>query len=86
MRAVHLVPVFNVVCVMCSRSAGQVMQGQFVQREKTRAPIAGRSGSRCGECGGNLYLEPEEAITAFMAKQIVATRVPAMAASLQAAA
>ena len=43
----------------------------FVRNQKVTTPIAGKSGSRCGECGGNLYLEPDEAITPFMATQIV---------------
>jgi hypothetical protein len=70
-RVPRLIQVFNVQCVMCGRAAGQLMSGTFVPNQKVTRPIAGKSGSRCGECGGNLYLEPDEAITPFMATQIV---------------
>jgi hypothetical protein len=81
-----LVPVFNVVCVMCGRSAGQVVQSKFVRSTAVRAPLAGRDGPRCGECSGNLYLEPDESVTAFMAAQLASRQrsVPA-AAPLRAA-
>ncbi len=69
-RVTRLVQVFNVQCVLCGRAAGQLMNGSFVPSEHTRAPVPGKSGSRCGECGGNLYLEPDESITPFMAAQI----------------
>jgi len=70
-RSAQLVPVFNVVCVMCSRSAGQIVCGRFVRRATAQPPVRGRDGSRCGECGGNLYLEPAESVTQFMASQLV---------------
>jgi hypothetical protein len=79
-----LVPVFNVVCVMCGRSAGQVIQARFVKSPSVRAPQTGRDGPRCGECAGNLYLEPDESVTAFMAAKIshrqAASAPPARAA------
>jgi hypothetical protein len=39
--------------------------------------VPGKNGSRCGECGGNLYLEPDESVTPFMATQIAAQRTAA---------
>ena len=89
-RVPRLIQVFNVQCVMCGRAAGQVMNGMFVPNQRVRAPIAGKTGSRCGECGGNLYLEPDEAITPFMATQLAARRAaaaqqPAAAGNLRAA-
>ncbi len=71
----HLVQVFSVQCVMCGRAAGQLLNGTFLPSEKSRAPIPGKNGSRCGERGGNLYLEPDESITPFMAAQLTAERV-----------
>ncbi len=76
-KAPRLVQVFNVQCVMCGRAAGQVMNGLFVPNPRVSRPVAGKSGSRCGECGGNLYLEPDEAVTPFMASQIAAQRTAA---------
>ncbi len=76
-RVSHLVRVFSVQCVMCGRAAGQLMNGVFVQNEKAQAPIPGPTGSRCGDCGGNLYLEPDEAITPFMANQLLHQRAAA---------
>jgi hypothetical protein len=57
------------------------MHGSFVPNQRVRRPVPGKNGSRCGECGGNLYLEPDEAVTPFMATQIAAQRT---AAQLQA--
>ncbi|HYY90098.1 MAG TPA: hypothetical protein VFA49_14970 [Chloroflexota bacterium] len=76
-RIARLIQVFNVQCVMCGRAAGQLMNGMFVRSQRVKPPIAGKSGSRCGECGGNLYLEPDESITPFMATQIAAQRAAA---------
>ena len=74
-RVRHLVQVFNVQCVMCGRAAGQLLDGRFVLNPQARAPIPAKNGgSRCGECGGNLYLEPDESITPFMAAQIAEQR------------
>ena len=73
----RLVQVFNVQCVMCGRAAGQLMNGTFVPSQRVRMPVPGKTGSRCGECGGNLYLEPDESVTPFMATQIAAQRTAA---------
>ena len=80
-RVPRLVQVFNVQCVMCGRASGQLMNGTFVPNRRVRLPVPGKNGSRCGECGGNLYLEPDESVTPFMARQIAAQRT---AAQLQA--
>ena len=76
-RVPRLIQVFNVQCVMCGRAAGQLMNGVFVPNQRVRTPSPGKNGSRCGECGGNLYLEPDESITPFMASQIAAQRTAA---------
>ena len=82
----RLIQVFNVQCVMCGRAAGQVMSGVFVPNGRVRTPVASKTGSRCGECGGNLYLEPDESITPFMATQIAAQRTAAQQQAQQLAA
>jgi hypothetical protein len=66
----RLIQVFNVQCVMCGRAAGQIIDGIFVPNAHVHKPVAAKNGSRCGECGGNLYLEPDESITPFMATQL----------------
>jgi hypothetical protein len=76
-RVPRLIQVFNVQCVMCGRAAGQVMNGTFVPNQRVQRPVPGKNGSRCGECGGNLYLEPDESVTPFMATQIAAQRTAA---------
>ena len=73
----RLIQVFNVQCVMCGRAAGQLMNGTFVPNQRVRTPIPRKNGSRCGECSGNLYLEPDESVTQFMATQIAAQRTAA---------
>src|SRR6266699_1781935 len=76
-RVPRLIQDFNVQCVMCGRAAGQLMNGTFVPNERVRRPVPGKNGSRCGEGGGNLYLEPDESVTPFMATQIAAQRTAA---------
>ena len=82
-RVARLIQVFNVQCVMCGRAAGQVLNGVFVPNRRVRTPAAGKNGSRCGECGGNLYLGPDESITPFMATQIAAQRTAAQQQATQ---
>lgn len=75
-RNSYLVQVFNVQCVMCGRAAGQLVNGTFLPSVSARPPIPARNHtSRCGECGGNLYLEPDESVTPFMAAQLAGQRV-----------
>ena len=84
-----LIQVFNVQCVMCGRASGQLINGAFVPNQRVKRPVAAKNGSRCGECGGNLYLEPDESVTPFMATQIAAQRTAAQQqakASLQSSA
>jgi hypothetical protein len=73
----RLIQVFNVQCVMCGRASGQLMNGTFIRNQRVKGPVPGKSGSRCGECGGNLYLEPDESVTPFMASQLAAQRTAA---------
>lgn len=51
---------FNVHCMLCGRPAGQVRDGSF-RRLPSAPPLATRAGrSRCGYCGGSLFLEAED--------------------------
>jgi hypothetical protein len=51
---------FNVHCMLCGRPSGQVRDGSF-RRLPSAPPLAVRAGqSRCGYCGGSLYLEAED--------------------------
>jgi hypothetical protein len=51
---------FNVHCMLCGRASGQVRDGAF-RRFQGAPPLAVRAGqSRCGFCGGSLYLEAED--------------------------
>jgi hypothetical protein len=51
---------FNVHCMLCGRAAGQLRDGKF-RRHTGAPPLAVRGGqSRCGYCGGSLYLEAED--------------------------
>ena len=51
---------FNVHCMLCGRHSGQVRDGTF-RRLQGAPPLAVRAGkSRCGYCGGSLYLEAED--------------------------
>jgi len=51
---------FNVHCMLCGRASGQVRNGTF-HRLRTAPPLKTQGGSsRCGFCGGGLYLEAED--------------------------
>ena len=51
---------FNVHCMLCGRPAGHVRNGSF-RRLPGAPPLNVRGGkSRCGYCGGSLYLEAED--------------------------
>jgi hypothetical protein len=51
---------YNVHCMLCGRAAGQVRNGTF-RRLQSAPPLKTQAGrSRCGYCGGSLYLEAED--------------------------
>jgi hypothetical protein len=51
---------FNVHCMLCGRASGQVRNGAF-RRHAGAPPLKVQNGkSRCGYCGGSLYLEAED--------------------------
>ena len=55
-----MLSVYNVSCMMCGRPSGHVRNGRF-QRLPSAPPLIVRAGrSRCGFCGGNVYLEAED--------------------------
>jgi hypothetical protein len=52
--------VFNVKCIMCGRASGFVRNRVF-HKLPSAPPLIVRAGrSRCGFCGGNVYLEAED--------------------------
>ena len=57
--------VYNVSCMMCGRASGYVRNGAF-EKLPSAPPLAARGGrSRCGFCGGNVYLEAEDSPVAL---------------------
>jgi len=55
-----MVAVYNVICMLCGRMAGQVRAGRFVAAADAPPPLRERGKNRCGACGGNLYLESDD--------------------------
>ena len=50
---------FDAYCQLCSRLAGQVVNGAFVHHpDCARTPNWDGRLPRCCDCGGTLYLEP----------------------------
>ena len=49
---------YNVICLLCSREAGQILAGRFVRHADCPTPLShtGRR-PRCCHCGGSVYLE-----------------------------
>ena len=58
MRAIA--SVFNVHCMLCGRASGHVRNGTFVRLPSAPALVVRGGRSRCGFCGGNVYLEAED--------------------------
>jgi hypothetical protein len=51
---------YNVHCMLCGRASGQVRNGTF-RRLPSAPPLQVQGNkSRCGFCGGSLYLEAED--------------------------
>jgi len=61
---------YTVQCVLCGRAAGEVMGGVFRRDQRFQPPRMERGVAHCGECGGNLYLEPGLAAHAAPAPQM----------------
>jgi hypothetical protein len=54
----HRVARFDARCFMCSRVAGQVVDGRYVHHpDCAREPLVVGGRPRCCDCGGRLYLE-----------------------------
>ena len=49
---------YTVQCVLCGRAAGEVLGGVFRRDQRVQPPRMDHGVARCGQCGGNLYLEP----------------------------
>jgi hypothetical protein len=46
--------------MMCGRASGHVRNGSFVRLPSAPALVVRGGRSRCGFCGGNVYLEAED--------------------------
>jgi hypothetical protein len=69
-----LIPVSTVKCAQCARSSGRIVNSVFVLETNSPAPRPARGGSRCGYCGGGLYLDPEGVPTPSQATYVAAVR------------
>lgn len=55
--------VYSVLCMLCGRLSGHVRGTRFL-RAAGAPPLIDRGGRyRCGFCGGNVYLEPDDTMT-----------------------
>jgi hypothetical protein len=59
-----MVTMYSVNCMMCGRASGQVRDGAFYRAPSAPRPKNHGGRTRCGFCGGNLYLEPDDSIIA----------------------
>jgi hypothetical protein len=69
-----LIPDSTVRCVNCARPAGRIFNSVFVPQADSAQPVPRRSGSRCGDCGAGLILEPEQTPTASQAVFVAEVR------------
>lgn len=58
---------FNVRCMMCGRTAGQVHEGVFRRLPNTPPLIAHAGRTSCGFCRGSLYLEADDSAASLRA-------------------
>jgi hypothetical protein len=57
--------VFDISCMMCGTQVGEIREGRFVHDERCSLPPVLRGGSvRCCRCGGSLYQERVDPLTA----------------------
>ena len=54
--------IYSVVCLMCGRASGQLCDGAFIRVPNAPAPDLRAGQTRCGFCGGSLYLELEDTL------------------------
>ena len=52
--------VYNILCMLCGRSSGQVRGGQFYRAAEAPLPVWDQGRNHCGFCSGNLFLEPDD--------------------------
>lgn len=64
-----MMSIFNVSCMMCGRSAGQLQGRHFVRAQGAPPPVDRGGRMRCGYCGGNLYLEPDDSGLAVLSPE-----------------
>jgi hypothetical protein len=55
---------YSVICMMCGRASGQLCDGAFTRVPNAPAPARRAGQTRCGFCGGSLYLELEDTLSA----------------------
>jgi hypothetical protein len=64
---IHGTGLFDVSCMLCGRVVGELVGSDFHANPRVKPPTRAGRRVRCGECGGNLYLEPVDA-PAMLAK------------------
>jgi hypothetical protein len=72
--AMFLIPTSTVRCAQCARLSGRIENGVFMPETSGARPTAARGGSRCGHCGGGLYLDPEVVPSPAQAAYVAAVR------------
>jgi hypothetical protein len=62
---------YNVNCMMCGRSSGQLRRGVFFRQPNAPRLVHTNGHNRCGYCGGNLYLEPDDTILSQSSAEVL---------------
>jgi DNA-directed RNA polymerase subunit RPC12/RpoP len=52
--------IFDVMCMLCGRSVAQLQKKRLYRDRGARSIQKHGKDVRCGFCGGNLYLQPDE--------------------------
>ena len=55
---------YAAVCLLCGRTLGHVVRGQFIAQPGTARPQLDGLRLRCGDCRGSVLLEPYPAARA----------------------
>jgi hypothetical protein len=59
--------VFEIRCMMCGSEVGEVRERRFVHHVGCERPLPVRGGKiRCCRCGGSLYMERADGISASL--------------------
>lgn len=64
-------PTYEIHCMLCGTEVGEIREGRFLHHRGCDRPVPVRGGRiRCCRCGGSLYLERADNLTARLQARV----------------